>query len=480
MTTFLKTFSSNVLWLSIAEFANKLFLFLGTILLARYLGSHYYGQLAYVISLSSLFAIFSDAGLGTILTREVSRRRTDAALYLNSILSLKLVMLVISICVLLILPFLKNYFLLFLLIFFWMILNYYNDTFRSLFRAFNQFQFEAIGRTIESVSLVVFILFGIFFERGLIFFGVCYFLSGFLGFLYYLVLVIKRGIIIRFNFNKTLWSHLIAVALPLLFINFVLIAYFQISILILGIFRAPSEVGLFQVAYQLAVAFFIIPKIVVGGVFPLLSEYFHSSFEKFRMIHLFIFKLFLVLISFFGPFIAVRSRDILIIFYGDAYKGADIVLSILIWMGLLLMINNLLGQTLIAINKERQGLFTVSVATFVSIILHIILIPPFGLIGAAVAVSISELLFEFITLSFIAKYFGYRSYVRLLVKPLVLGIILATVALLLQDINFWFSGFIYLILAFFITLGIKIFEGSEQSMLKEIVPDHIKKALRLL
>ena len=88
----------------------------------------------------------------------------------------------------------------------------------------------------------------------------------------------------------------------------------------------------------------------------------------------------------------ILSPQIIKILYGNQYLPAVPALQILIWNVVLIYIGFIYSVALKAANKQRVVMYAVAGGGLFSIILNFILIPKFGLDGAAIATVISQLI----------------------------------------------------------------------------------------
>jgi O-antigen/teichoic acid export membrane protein len=65
----------NTFWLSLGQFFTRLFKFLLVVFAARILGPEGWGSFQYVLSIASMFFIFSDWGVGNLLIRDYQQKK---------------------------------------------------------------------------------------------------------------------------------------------------------------------------------------------------------------------------------------------------------------------------------------------------------------------------------------------------------------------------------------------------------------------
>jgi O-antigen/teichoic acid export membrane protein len=96
--------------------------------------------------------------------------------------------------------------------------------------------------------------------------------------------------------------------------------------------------------------------------------------------------------------------------YGPNFIPSILVFQILIIAGGILYLNTVLNQALVATNNQKKSLFSVFSSAIIAIVLNIMLIPKFGLYGAAVAFLLAMLLRFILFLFFILKFTNIRPF----------------------------------------------------------------------
>lgn len=206
-----------------------------------------------------------------------------------------------------------------------------------------------------------------------------------------MVALTMRRIRLRISVRLTLWRRLATLALPLglsLVLNYL---YFRLDILLLSFLRSTSDVALYGLAYKVLEAFIVLPSYFMTSLFPELARMApHSKRlndvvgEALAVMEMLVLPI-VVLTAVFAP-------QIVAIVGGGAFSRAAPTLQILMVGLAASFVNGVYGNTLVAQGRQRS-LLRVTVAVLgINLALNLALIPPFGIEGAAVAVSASELL----------------------------------------------------------------------------------------
>ncbi|MCK4820743.1 polysaccharide biosynthesis C-terminal domain-containing protein, partial [bacterium] len=188
------------------------------------------------------------------------------------------------------------------------------------------------------------------------------------------------------------------------------IIYSQIDRLSIGYFLSPVEVGVYGAAWSIVALLLFIPQAFSFLALPIFSKLFSKQSitelrEIFKKIAKTMFEISLPILL----CVIIMSKDILTILYGKDYAVGATALSIL---GLGVFSESILGPAadcLVGAGKTRAPLIATSVGCLVNIILNILLIPIYGIIGAALATCTGMLLSRFVM--------GYFNYLHLRIFP---------------------------------------------------------------
>ena len=104
-----QTVMKNSFWLFLSEASGRLLKMALIIYAARVLGAEGWGIFSYAISIGSLMMIFSDIGLGSLITREISQKKEGYLEYVSTAIFLRNAVLLIStILVFIVIPYISH------------------------------------------------------------------------------------------------------------------------------------------------------------------------------------------------------------------------------------------------------------------------------------------------------------------------------------------------------------------------------------
>ncbi|HID60611.1 MAG TPA: flippase [Hadesarchaea archaeon] len=188
------------------------------------------------------------------------------------------------------------------------------------------------------------------------------------------------------SITKPLVKKLSKFALPIFLTGFIGLVIGYMDTIMIAAFRTPAEVGYYHAAQPLGTFLASISGTVIIVFFPMVSELWAKRERKLlgNMVH-FLTKFSFILIT---PAVLgfIAFPDIIIrMFGGEAYLAGAIVLQILGVVAILWLLTTILNQTLVGIGKPiLVTIVTASMAVF-NLVANLLLIPPYGIAGAATA-----------------------------------------------------------------------------------------------
>lgn len=366
-----------------------LLLFVLMILAGRSLGSHDFGVFSFALSLASIFAIITDFGLDDLVVREVARDRRLAGEYFGKIFVWKLILSVIALTALVITvnelkssPIIR---MVTYLLGSMAILRSFITTVRAFFRAFERFDLEA--RLVVTDRVLLFACGAAFLLTGysVVVLAVVFSAVRMISILIALILFHRRvdRIVLRLDtrFIRTFQAQ--ALPFGLAFLCFGLYTY--IDKIILSLARSEAEVGLYNAGFQLYEGLMIIPIILAAVFYPRLSTLFLNDRGHHRALFLRGIKYLMMIampLAAGGLFLA---DDLLKLLFGAEFLPAAPALSILLCAIVLAFQNVLLHTFLNSMDRQRTMLLTTLLGFAMAVLLDLILIPRYGIIGAAAA-----------------------------------------------------------------------------------------------
>lgn len=192
---------------------------------------------------------------------------------------------------------------------------------------------------------------------------------------------------IRPRFDIGEWRSLLRVALPLGVVQVLNIVYFKIDSLLLAGFRTPAEVGHYGAAYKVIEFVMAIPSFFMLSLMPDLTvadegRQHWLTQRAFDVLTTIALPIGLAGIA-FAPAIVTLAA-------GAEFRSSATPLVILLVGATVSYASAVFGNTLVAVDRQRLLVRLTVVIVVLNVATNLALIPNFGMSGAAVATSISE------------------------------------------------------------------------------------------
>lgn len=405
-TSGFKLYFKHVGWNFFGRVINIFVAFAINIFVVRYLGPEKYGFLSYAVSFAGIFSFLAGFGIESLLYVDLVKYPKKRDKLLGTSFVLKLIGATLTIIALIIaLIFSKNdaHSIVAILIIacsnFFIPFNIINLYFQA--KVFSKP--TAILSIIVSLSLsllkVLFVVFGF----GIFFFISIFLLESIFMMVGNIVIYRKNGqSIFNWKFDKCLAKKFLLDSWPLMFASASVLIYSRIDQIMINHIIDQTSVGIYDIAVRLAENWYMFPSIIVGSLYPAIinagkiSKKHHDN----RLIKLYAL-LFYTSLFFILP-VSILSGYIINLFYGERFIQAAQVLRIYIWSGVGVSIGIIVNQYLIAQGYTKISFLLNFVNMAINVILNIILIPRYGLTGAAFATLISYSIFP-ITIIFFKK-----------------------------------------------------------------------------
>ncbi len=295
-----------------------------------------------------------------------------------------------------------------------------------------------------------------------------------LYFIFKIKIILAKSSIKKYDFG--IGKELLIFSLPLLLVTILNQVMSWTDTLMLGYFKTATVVGLYNAALPLGQFISLALGSILFIYMPVISElYAKNKLYEIKRSYTILTKwlsaatLPLVLIFLFFP------RTTLSFLFGCKYVLAATPLQILV-LGFFL--NNLLGPngaTLLAMGKTKFLMCVTFAAAVINVALNIILIPSYGMNGAAIATVVAIVSINIVRSIKLYSISGIHSLEKNIVKPILLSVVLVLIIYFIAKnilvVTFWMLPilfFIFLILYAFFLVITKSLDREDLEMLLTI------------
>ena len=251
-------------------------------------------------------------------------------------------------------------------------------------------------------------------------------------------------------------NALLKFSIPLMFMVIFGTMLHWMDIMMLGYFTDAKTVGLYHPAIRTAGIQQGILSSFVGIFGPMFTGYFaEEDHEKMSHIYKLVTRWLLTIILPFALIVIIFSKNVMLLFGDDFIIAAPTLIILTSAMA----IYSFLGVSSIALTvtgHQRYNLINVVVALILNGILNIILIPKYGILGAAWATFFSIIIITILRVTEFWVLTKKHPFSKKLFKSLFSGLIIGLMLLLLNPFLSDFHAAIVMLIAFIIGLSFYI------------------------
>lgn len=393
----------NTGWMFLGKIASMAISFIATSYIARNLGPTNYGELSYAVSFVGLFSFLATLGIDNILYIDLVKYPEKKKEYLGTAIILRLLAAILTIIISFIFAFFLSPKDVSLFIIFIISLTFIFNSFQLLNY---EFQAETKSKYPALISLSVVLILNIlkvliiFLNKGVIYLAAIILLESILLMIGFIYLRLKiYGNFQGFIFKKEIAKQMLNDSLPLIFASAFFAIYARIDQVMIKNMLNSESVGLYDAAVKLSEIWYFIPNIIITSIFPAIvnikkvsEELYYKRLKKVFFI--------VTAISFLTAFFTfLFSKNIILIVFGSGFIGAVTVVNIYVWSNIGAILNFISQQILIIENQGQKISLIVFGGMITNILLNLLLIPKYGISGAAFATLISYFV-PFISLLF--------------------------------------------------------------------------------
>lgn len=415
--------SKNIFWLSISRISALILLFVAYTQLFRYFGPHTSGQYQFVLSYVTIFGVIIDFGLQQYIIKKISEQQDDAKKFFHNFLATEVVLAVFIYAVMIGIAWLGNYerpvFYAIVVAGIGTALHGLTYPFLSVMSAFYDLKKVAFINFLNSLINTALIFAVIYFHKHIVLLAANQVIFAVVGLLLYYrfikVHIPKPDILLALrSLDWRLVRQIFAAALPFaLLVGFSTI-YNRIDIVLITKILGYTQAGLYTAAYKFFDLMAFFPAVVSHSLYPVLAAFMarqdtqavRDTLEKYL-------RFLLALALPMGVGGMLLARPIITLLAGPQFADSAPVLAILVWAPVVLFIY-IVANSLVISQLTKFAVVITGANVIINIIGNLLLLPHFGIKGAAIMTLISEFLQGLFYFFFIRRRitrFSFFSYV---------------------------------------------------------------------
>ncbi|MFH1455579.1 MAG: flippase [archaeon] len=313
-------------------------------------------------------------------------------------------------------------------------------------KGFEKVQYEMYTKNIiENVLKVVLTLILLYFGFSVVGAALGYALALFVSMIFAVYFVQKKVFPVFSSKIKAVYSNkeLVNYSWPLLFKELLVVIMLWTDTIMLGHFSTSAQVGIYNAAVPTAQMSQMIPYAIIVLFLPVASQLFFTNKRKdfenvFKTTTKWIFMLNIILTAGFVLF----PQQILSILFGSEYAVGASTLTLLAIGYFIFYLCFTSREILLMVKRTRTVFFVTLFGTLLNVVLNYLLIPVYGIIGAAYATFLSVLLISVFMIAVTYNLTKVNPFKFVLIKIFfVMVFVCGVVKLFLQPMlgvsNFW-------------------------------------------
>jgi O-antigen/teichoic acid export membrane protein len=367
-------------------------LFVG-IYVARYLGPEQFGIYSYATAFVALFGAIAKLGLDGIVVRDLVNHPDKRDTYLGTAFWLKLIGALLTLVILAIaVQFTSNDATTNLYIFIissglifqsFEVVDFY-------FRSKVLSKYVSITKLIQLALSSVLKLYFIFIQADLVWFVLVSLIDQMTLAISLAFAYLRQKICSFFGcFSIVTAKAMLRNSWPLILSGIAIMLYMRIDQIMIKEMLGEREVGLYSAAIRISEAWYFVPVIIATSLFPAIvnARKIDQNLYNMRLQRLYTIMIYFA-VGVALP-VALMAEHIVAMLYGVQYQEAGRVLSIHVWAGIFVGLGVVNAQWFLAENLQGLATRNTLIGAGVNVILNYILIPLYGVTGAALATVIS-------------------------------------------------------------------------------------------
>ncbi|MDO4940313.1 MAG: flippase [Erysipelotrichaceae bacterium] len=391
-------FAKNASWMLAGRIVQMGLTFITTLYIARYLNPTVYGSITHTYAYVAFFAPISVLGLNEIIVKELIDNKDKNDEIIGTMLVFRIISALLCILVLfaiskiifdsktlLILTMLQSISLVF------QTFDCITYFYQSKLLAHKTAKINIIAYTLTAIFRII----GLIIKRDVKWFAFAVSLDYIVIAAMLLFIYFKDGHKLKFSLDtgklllKRSWHYLFA--------NILIAIYTEADKVILGNMLNDTAVGLYSAATQLCNAWPVVLVAIIDSASPIIIELYGTDKKAFKkklkQLYASIFYIGLVA----AIMITLLSDLIINIVYGSSYADASILLKICSWNSIFAYFGVSRKIWMQCENKLQHEKTIALVGVISNIVLNIVLIKAFGVVGAAIALTLTQFITNFVT-----------------------------------------------------------------------------------
>ncbi len=379
----------NAGWLIAGKIIQMIFGFLVGILIARYLGPSNYGLINYAGAYIGFFTALSTLGINSVIVKEIIDNADDEGMVIGTSIALKSVASFCSAILILVIVYFVDEGdpLTLSVVALCSIGTIFNvlETFNYWFQSKLMSKVTAIATLIAYFATaayrIILLIFGCSVKYFAFASSVDYIVAGFILFIFY-----KRNRGPKLSFSKNYSNNLLKTSSPFIVSSLMVAIYAQTDKIMIKQMISEAEIGYYSLASDINMKWcFVLSAIIDSLSPPILTAFNEGEIDKFNRNNKILYSIVFYLSTFVAIIFTIIATPLIGIIYGADYLPAVGPLRVVTWYTAFAYLGVARNAWIVSMHAQKYLKYIYASAAVSNVILNLILIPPMGATGAAIA-----------------------------------------------------------------------------------------------
>ncbi len=356
----------------------------------------------------------------------------------------------------------------------------FTQTSYAVYMAFEEMKYVALGEMSYAILLLGGIVICLSWHMSIVGFAFSYLIASGVLFIGNFIIVtckfIRMNLLRKINLKGFRLQNFFGLswrifekAIPFFLSAVVNILALKIDIVMLNVMTDKNKVGWYAAAFHILETTLVIPSIIMGAIYPRLSNFFLYKKISWDLCKRSSVKLALILGMPLATFCYFSSKGIIISLYGVSFSQSIVVLQMLAWVIPLIYITYTCGILLASSDRQWLAFRINAIALIGNVLLNLLLIPLFDMRGAAAATLATSLLTAGGCYYFLDRTHDFQRMVLLMLKVAFMCCISTIILICLCSQVFFINGMIFLGVYILLLIMSHTFSKKELACGKEIL-----------
>lgn len=254
----------------------------------------------------------------------------------------------------------------------------------------------------------------------------------------------SRSIVrIRLMWDFALWKQIMKETWPIALSVVFNLIYFKADTVILSLMKTDADVGVYGASNRALEVIVTFPAIFAGLILPMLAAAWTAlDRERFSRI---LQKAFDAMILLAVPLIGgtlIIAEPVMRLVTGEGFADSGSLLQILMIATGTIFVGNLMGNAVVAVNRQRAMMWLYLTVAVISLAGYLIVIPEYSYYGAAWMRVVSEILITIFASAIVIRATGIRLHIANLLKAVLATALMVATLWVVRDLAWYILALI--------------------------------------